>query len=148
MTSDIGGAVNHPAPHRDRVASSALLFAVVGAPAAWLIQLIVNYGLAAHDCFPHDQPLIGHPEGSDSIQLALVLLNILAIAVAATAGLLARRIWRKTREEHSGSAHHLLDTGEGRTRFLAMWGQLAGIGFLIATIFDTVALYGVPRCFG
>jgi hypothetical protein len=146
MATDTNKPAGHPAPLEHRVSSTAMLFAVFAAPAAWLMQLIVNYGLAAHRCFPHDEPLVAGLSGST--QAALIAVNLAAITVAFAGGLLARRIWHRTRDEHEGSTHRLLEAGEGRTRFLAMFGQLAGLGFLIATIFDTVALYMVPQCFG
>ncbi len=124
-----------------------MLFAVTGAGAAWLIQLIVDYGLAAHRCYPDNMPVLspGVPGWSYP---ALLALNVLAIVTAVAAAIAARRIWHRTKDEHNSSTHHLLTAGEGRTRFLAMCGQLAGLGFLVAILFDTVAIIMVPRCFG
>jgi hypothetical protein len=138
----------HPAPHRHRVSASLMLFAVTGAGAAWLIQLIVDYGLAAHRCFPADMPVLSPSVPGGWSYPFLLVLNLLAIVTAVAAGIAARRIWHRTKEEHGGSTRHLLAAGEGRTRFLAMWGQLAGLGFLVAILFDTVAIYMGPRCFG
>ena len=124
-----------------------MLFAVTGAGGAWLIQLIVDYGLAAHRCFPADEPLFVASVPGWTYP-TLLFLNLIAILTAAAAGFAARSIWHRTKGEHGGSTHHLLTVGEGRTRFLAMCGQLAGLGFLIAILFDTVVIYLVPRCFG
>jgi hypothetical protein len=137
----------HPAPHRHRVSAYEMLFAVWGAGAAWIVQLIVDYGLAAHRCYPDDTPVIS-PDVPGWSYPVLLALNLVAIVTAAAAGIVARRIWHRTKDEHGGSTHHLLTAGEGRTRFLAMCGQLAGLGFLVAILFDTVAIYMVPRCFG
>jgi hypothetical protein len=54
--------------------------------------------------------------------------------------------WRKTRHEMSGSAHYLLEVGEGRTRFLAMFGVFTSGGFLIAFIFSAAMLFLIPLC--
>jgi hypothetical protein len=138
----------HPAPLRRHVSTSLMLFAVTGAGAAWLIQLIVDYGLAAHRCFPADMPILSPSVPGGWSYPFLLGLNLLAIVTAGAAGIAARRIWHRTKAEHGGSTHHLLAAGEGRTRFLAMCGQLAGLGFLVAILFDTVAISMVTRCFG
>ena len=59
---------------------------------------------------------------------------------------MALRSWRKTFDERADSAHHLLDRGEGRTRFMAMAGMLTSALFLIALVFGTAALCLVPLC--
>jgi hypothetical protein len=125
-----------------------MLFAVWGAASAWIVQLIVNYALAAHRCYPADAPVLSSSVPGHWTYPVLLALNLLAIVTAAAATMVARRIWHRTKEEHGGSTQHLLTVGEGRTRFLAMCGQLAGLGFLIAILFDTIAIYMVPRCFG
>ena len=136
-----------PSPHRYRASPRLLLFGVVGAGTAWLVQLVVDYGLASHRCFPHDVPLtIAQTAGGWSYPL-LTVFNLLAIALAVAAGLVSYRLWHHTRDEHAGSAGHPVTAWEGRTRFLAMCGLLAGIGFLVAIVFDTVAVFTVPRCF-
>jgi len=138
----------HPSPHRDRGSPPLLLFAVVGAAVAWSIQLLVDYGLAAHHCYPASLPILSAKVPGGWVYPLLAALNIAAIVLALLSMLAARTIWNRTEEEHGGSTHHLLTAGEGRTRFLAMCGQLAGLAFLIAILFDTVAIYMVPRCFG
>ena len=125
-----------------------LLFAVLGAGTAWSVQLLVDYGLAAHNCFPTDAPVMSATVPGGWVYPLLAALNIVAIMLAILSTLAARTIWNRTKDEHDSPTHHLLSAGEGRTRFLAMCGQLAGLGFLVAIIFDTFAIYMVPRCFG
>jgi hypothetical protein len=125
-----------------------MLFAVVGAAAAWSVQLLVDYGLAAHRCYPADRPVTSASVPGGWVHPLLAGLNIAAIVAAILSMLAARTIWNRTKDEHNSSPHQLLTAGERRTRFLAMVGQLAGLGFVIAILFDTVAIYMVPRCFG
>jgi hypothetical protein len=40
----------------------------------------------------------------------------------------------------------MVETGEGRTRFLAIWGMLIGLTFFVAVIFDFVGLWILPIC--
>jgi uncharacterized membrane protein YbhN (UPF0104 family) len=136
----------HPAPHRHRASPGLLLFAISGAGIAWLAQLIIDYALAAHRCYPHDVPATGGI--ADWLRVTLAGLNIAAVIVALAAGLAARRIWLQTRGEREGASDELIDAGEGRTRFVAMCGQLAAIGFLVAIAFDTIAVFSVPTCSG
>ena len=44
--------VEPPAPHRARTSLALLFGALLASPLAWSVQLLVNYGLASHACFP------------------------------------------------------------------------------------------------
>ncbi len=44
------GGVGHPAPHRARLSLLILGIGVFGAPAAWILQMLLSYGLASHSC--------------------------------------------------------------------------------------------------
>jgi hypothetical protein len=68
------------------------------------------------------------------------------IAVAILGGLVSFRNWRLTFYEAPGSVHHLLDRGEGRTRFLAMFGILTSFLFALGLLFATAAVFLVPLC--
>lgn len=142
MMSDTGQP-HHPAPHRNR-ASWTLGFALVAAPLAWLIQTSANYGLSSHACYPADEPLLSM-QASWPWPAALII-TLVAIATAAGALLVAFAAWRQTRGEATGEAPDLIEAGEGRTRFLSMWGTMTGVGFTIALIFSLIALLGVPPC--
>jgi hypothetical protein len=72
----------------------------------------------------------------------LLAISVAGIVLAIVGGLVAWRSWRRTREERPGSAHHLLDRGDGRTRFMAMCGILTSVLFLVALVFGTAALSG------
>jgi hypothetical protein len=118
---------SHPAPHRDRVALSALLFGLAAAPLAWQVQILVGSAAA--------------PSAHKSTLLALFAL---CLAAALTGGLVALRSWRLTFQELPGSAHDLVDGGEGRTRFMAMCGMLVSLLFFYALLFGLTALCLVP----
>ena len=147
MTTDTAAlhAGAHPAPHRHRVGSLALAFGVAAGPLAWGVHLVVNYGIASHACFPGAGPRSQAPAGA-GLWWLLLSIDLIAIAVAAAATLVSYRSWRATRRELAGRASDLLEIGEGRTRFLALWGLLTGVGFLLAVVFDGVALLVLPLC--
>jgi hypothetical protein len=136
----------HPAPHRRRVGLAALLFGIVAAPLAWNAQILFNSALSGYVCYPHSAPLAAPLwVGSRPIMLAVSLGGIV---VAIAAGLISRRSWRRTSDERPGSFHHLLELGEGRTRFMATVGMLTSVLFLIALAFGVSVLCLVPPCGG
>lgn len=136
----------HPSPHRERVSLWSLWFCILGAPAAWSLQELVNAPLFAHGCYPKDVPLAA-PIWANAGSVALGV-EVVAIVVCIVAGLTAWRNWRRTRAEKEGSGHHLMESGDGRSRFMAMVGLLCSGLFLLATVFATSFLYVVQPCNG
>jgi hypothetical protein len=134
----------HPAPERHKVRFGALCFALAAPPLAWSIQSIVGYGVSSEACYPGDTPRMAptFPGMWD----VLVALNAAALVVGVFAVLVASRNWSVTRGESGGEPRHLLERGEGRTRFLAMCGLLIGAGFVVASLFSTAALVLSPLC--
>jgi hypothetical protein len=88
------------------------------------------------------------PPGWAGLNSIMLTINIMALVISVVALFVAWRAWRATRDEHRGGSAHLLEVGEGRSRFLAACGAMAGAGFLVATIFNTAALIWVPQCTG
>lgn len=134
----------HPAPARHTVALAALWFGLFGAPAAWSVQLMANYALVAHGCFPSAEPR-STPVFGGLWTVALVV-SIVALLVAAAAFLVARRSWLSTREEHHGDREALLEVGEGRTRFMAYAGMLVSALFVLGVIMATIPLFILSPC--
>ena len=137
-------SIKHPAPHRHRVSLPALFFGLAAAPAAWSAQLLVSVALSAHACYPRDVPLT-LPIWS-GLWGILVAIDVTGIVLAIAGGLVSLRSWRLTFDEAPGSVHHLLDIGQGRTRFLAMFGVLASVLFALGLLFATAADFVVPLC--
>jgi hypothetical protein len=136
----------HPSPHRARVGAWPTWFAILGAPAAWSLQLFVNAALVAHGCYPHDVPLAAPMWNYLGTVSAAVETAALAICIAA--GVLGWRNWRRTRDEKQGNLHHLFESGDGRTRFLALVGMMTSALFLVATAFAALNLTVTPQCGG
>jgi len=61
----------------------ALWFGLWGAPAAWSVQLLIDYPVAAHACYPHRVPLTGPTGGALQPITAIVALAALVVALAA-----------------------------------------------------------------
>jgi hypothetical protein len=142
----------HPAPARDQVPLAMLFIGLAAAPLVWSIHLLANYAISSEACYPGAAPRLGAPPGAGKIWFTLLAIDWAAIIVSALAGYLAYRSWRMSRRESSASAaqgtrhSELVEIGEGRTRFLALWGTLISVLFLLAILFDVVGLFTVPFC--
>ena len=136
----------HPAPHRDRVPAWQVGVGLFAAPAAWSVQSLLDVGLSGYACYPKDEPL-ATPIWS-GLGIALASANMVALVVCVFAGVVAWMAYRRSGAERPGSAHHLLESGDGRTRFLALAGVLTSVLFVVAVCFETVeAIMRLP-CHG
>lgn len=136
-TFDIG----HPAPDRDRVGLGMLMVGLLGAPIIWSLQLLLIYGFASYACAGALQP--ARP-AAEWVQWLLPVLNVAALLLAALATAASYRNLRRTRHEHHPRG--VMDAGEGRTRFLAIWGIWMGIVFILAIAFNTISAFWVGLC--
>jgi hypothetical protein len=139
-------AVAHPAPHRDRAPLGSLVFGLVAAPTAWAAQLVINYGLASHVCFPGDRPRTVFTTGEGSIWLFLLTVEGIAVVIAFAGAMTAYRSWAATHAEAHGDTEDLVEAGRGRTRFLALWGLMTSLGFAVAILFSLTGPLVVPLC--
>jgi hypothetical protein len=129
----------HPSPQREGLSSWLLLFALAGGPAAWGAQLLAAYGLASLACGQIARSPSASPGWIEGVSAATVVLAL----AAALAGWNA---WRATREERGGRGVRLLETGEGRTRFLGLAGLMLALGSAGAIVFDSVGLLTLAPC--
>lgn len=136
----------HPSPHRARVGLLATWFGILGAPVAWSLQELVNFGLSSYACYPHDAPLT-QPLWAQLTTITYVV-EAIALLIGLAAGATAWRNWRRSRTEKDGNADRLLGGGDGRTRFMAMVGMLTSGLFLVGIVFATLYIAGVPACGG
>jgi hypothetical protein len=133
----------HPAPHRHNINFALLTAALIGTPAVWSVRLVVNYAIDSHFCFPGDRRSNAIPGWTWP---TLIGLDLLAILVAAAALLISLDSWRRTQHELAAATGPLIEIGEGRTRFLSLWGVMISAGFLVALIADLITLWITPVC--
>ena len=136
----------HPAPHRHRVGIGTLLFCIIAPPAIWGLRLLVNYALTSRSCFPAELRHEASPPGLQWLWPTLTAFDAATIAVALVCAAISYQSWRRSREEADSSAGELVELGEGRTRFMALWGGLVSILFCVAAVFDFAFLLAVPIC--
>lgn len=143
-SSTSSASPEHPSQGRREIGPFRLAFGVLAAPLAWSADELFSYGAASHLCRMKasggDQSLT--VPGSPWFWGLLVVTLIIAVA----GFVVALGNWRKTREEQTGSGHHLLELGEGRSRFVAMCGMLTSGGFLVAFVFMLANLILAPLC--
>jgi hypothetical protein len=136
-----GLAVGHPSPARHRGDPLLLAMALGAPPAAWLTQLLLGFVPPSYFCwFGVPAPPPGWPGTLATIA------NLAAFVVAIAAFLVAKKIVRETRHDHSGGSQDLLDVGEGRTRFLAVWAAFSAVVFAVAIVANTLSLKLEPLC--
>jgi hypothetical protein len=137
---------HHPAPHRERVSIWAILYGLFIGGIVWAGHLMLNFGLAVHACYPGDIPLARADSGAHWAWPLMLALDIIALALIASGFWVSYRCWVFTGEESEGRYHHLMDVGEGRTRFLGIVGMSFAVTFFLLTLTDTISLAMVPIC--
>lgn len=136
-----------PAPHRGETSLALLTFGLLAGPVAWALNTLLDYGLASYACFPRSQPRAEVLEGWEWLWIGLLATHLAGIALSLIAALLSFRVWRRTRSEvEDDQAGGLLETGEGRTRFLSTWGIFSGLTSAVAILFSGIAVIGLPIC--
>ncbi len=137
-------SATHPAPHRHRVNFIALMFGIVAAPIFWLGQLMLGYGVSAVVCYGSDHPTT--ITSATALRSALIVFDAIAIIAAIAGGIVSYMSWRAVHNEKEGGKRQALEIGDGRVRFMALWGIMSSLWFLYAVIFSTIASVTVPLC--
>jgi heme/copper-type cytochrome/quinol oxidase subunit 2 len=136
----------HPAPHADRVGLVALFYGLFAAPIMWAGNFMVDYGLVSYACYPGRQPLSAAQPGLGFVFWLTLAFYVLTLAVCASGFVVAYRNWAATGQELPGHHHHLIEAGEGRTRYLSMIGMAFSVLFFVASAFG-ILIYAIePLC--
>ncbi len=136
--SDLGQlarAVEHPSPGRRKVAAWELLVGLLLAPASFSLQVVGSYVVSSRQC----------ASGSDP-RTFVVVLNLLAVVGAVVGMACAYDAFRKTCREKKGGTPHAVETGEGRTRFVAACALAESTIFLLAVVLGLTAVLTLWHC--
>jgi hypothetical protein len=118
-----------------------LIAAASASPLFWLGQVLLGYWVTAQGCYPGAAPQPAIPAG---LMMAVWSFDAVALLAALAGGAVALVTWRGL---HRASGHDsAVATGEGRTRFLAIWSLYASLWFFCAILFNTIATVTVPPC--
>jgi hypothetical protein len=134
----------HASPHRARVSFAALMFGMTAAPIFWLGQLILGYSISAVACYGSDHPTT--IASGAALRLSFYAFDAVAIAAALAGGIVAFSCWHAVKAEKEGNQHRAIDAGEGRARFMALWGLLSSLCFLVGIVFATIGSIEAPLC--
>jgi hypothetical protein len=139
--STTGLDIGHPAPQRHQAYPLSLLFALLGPPTGWSVQLLFGFASTSYLCTGRAE--IAVPAW---LSPAVIGLNFSALAIAVAALMVALSLVRRSAHEHRQRSGGILDAGEGRTRFLAAWSLFTSIVFFVATLANSFSLFLVSSC--
>jgi hypothetical protein len=128
------------------VGLAPLWFGLLGGPVAWTLQLLVDYPLVAHYCFPDAAKRI--VPTIDSLHLLVIIVSALALAVAIAALLTALRSWRVAGGEFGSARVDLVEAAPppGRVRFMALGGILASSLTIIGIVIHAAFILTLAPC--
>jgi hypothetical protein len=137
---------SHPAPQRRNISAWVLLFALLGAPLAWFALELGGWGLASLHCSLKSAQL--QPELMRASAPLFLVLAAAAFAIALAGTAAAWQAWNRTRREKPDGAPDLAQSGEGRTRFVALTAFISSVTFMAGFLFHAIQLWFAPLCGG
>ncbi|HEY1837347.1 MAG: hypothetical protein WBQ17_02915 [Rhizomicrobium sp.] len=140
----MSSAVSHPAPTRNRAGFYALLFGAAAAPIFWLGQMMLGYWVSALACYGGNHPTT--IASGTALRSTLIVFGIVALLAVLAGAIVSWRSWRLSRDEKKGGPNVAIHVGEGRVRFLAIWGLMSSLWFFGAILFNTIATIVAPLC--
>lgn len=128
------------------VGLAPLWFGLLAGPVAWTLQLLVDYPLVAHYCFPDAAKRV--VPTLDSLHLLVIIVSLLALAVAIAALLTANRSWRESGGEFGTERTELTEEAppSGRVRFMSLGGILASGLTIIGIVMHGGFVLMLPPC--
>jgi hypothetical protein len=121
-------------------------YGLLASPAAWAAQLLVNYALASHACFPSGTMREGFLVGWEHIWAAMSAINIICMLIALSGVTASAYLWTKLQRGPFLKPEHFRAPGEGLAGVAAWAGLLVASLFSIAIIFNTIYLSALSKC--
>ncbi len=123
-------------------------YGLLAPPLVWAVELYLNYGLASHACFPGQAPRASFLSGWERIWVALLVVNLVCLAVAAIGLVTSAFSWRRLRDERpvEGEAGGIVNPSGGRLRSFAVSGLMVSGLFTVAILFNTLYLWSISTC--
>jgi hypothetical protein len=107
------------------------------APAAFALQVVVGYAVAADTC-----------DSSRNGWTTLPLINLIAFTAIGAGLAISLGNFRRTRREGDGDHRAVQSSGRGRTRFLAYFGLCMSGVFALAVLVQLTSILVLHRCIG
>jgi hypothetical protein len=124
-----------------------LWFGFLGAPVAWSIHAVAAAAINSASCvMPRGQNAPEGIQAGSPAWIGMLVLSLLMLALAVVTFFTAWRSWSAVHAHEAGEEDDLLETSEGRTRFMAMAGMLLGGIFTLLIVLNSVTLFITPQC--
>ena len=134
MIANDGPAAHH-SRRRGRVGVTVVMVGASAAPALWLAQMLLSYGISADVCAGLHWAATGLTR--PALRNTLFTFDAIAASGAIGGGLLSYRSWHRA---GAGGAE------EDGVRFLAECGMLSSLWFFGAIVFNTIASIMIAPC--
>lgn len=132
----------HPAPRRARVDTWEAALGIAGAPLLWAAQLTAGSAYGGAGCFTDGGRLT---DGAISL-VPPIIVSAVALVLSLAIAAMAWRLVRRTCGEKGEDPEAMLDTGHGRTHFMARFAVLLSLGFSLAILVNLISMLGTPPC--
>ncbi|MCB1949346.1 MAG: hypothetical protein H6940_04595 [Burkholderiales bacterium] len=123
------------------------LFALFGAPAAWIMQMLLSESLTAYACYPYQEPLSA-PLWTD-LPAILAAISITCLTLNFISAYVAWSFWQQSNNpmiDKINTREQSLKIVGGQSQFLAMLGIMSNVVFFVAILFTSCAILLVPLC--
>ena len=137
--------VGHPAPDRAQISLGLLMFGIFGAPAAWMLQLLAGSSIAGLVCLGPGGTAVATAR-ADWANPTMIAINLAALLIAGVALAASFRILRQTNSGYAGGHDSVMEAGEGRSRYMAIWGVWTSLLFIFAIAFNTISAFWSGLC--
>ncbi len=141
---DHNPSIEPPARHQVQVSMIRTGMGLFGAPLAWLAQFSLSEPLAAHACYPNQQPL-SEPIW-EGLPVMLVVISIVCLAIALLSGFIAWSSWRQFEHKPAGGGEDANEPDQTRNLFLIKLSLMSSFIFTVAVIFNICAVLLVSPC--
>lgn len=131
-------AIAAPASDHSPASRAWLWLGLLGAPAAWVAQLLLSEPFAAYACYPYLVPLSAPI--IEGLPVILTAIGMACFTLALLSGFAAWIAWKRFEQGKT------IKAGQDRNRFLAKIGILSSFIFIVAVIFNIFAVLLVPPC--
>jgi hypothetical protein len=116
--------------------SFPLWFAVVGAPLAWGVTLVLGDLISELGC---SSGVRGHRLFGLSLQAADVIQSVVAAGIVVLATFLAMGAWRRLRRAPDG-------TSWGRAHTMALWGMASSLIYFVLIVYGLITHLFLDSC--
>ncbi len=131
-------SIEAPFSGRSQIGMIWIWLGLLGAPAAWVIQVFFSEPFAAYACYPHREPL-SEPIWT-GFSTIMIVISIGCFVLALVSGFAAWISWQRYQNGRTAKV------GEDRNRFLIKLSIPSNFIFMVAIIFNIFAVFLVPPC--